>query len=285
MSIWVPIKIVAGLLVCGVMGVTTWAVWKVREEVIEPKLAEEHFLAMLDETEVKEIEPGDRAFRRALELIALGRVEEGREKLLYVVNFYPGSPAAPESKRILGEMNMDDLLSSEQMVGKSVYKVRPGDSFLRIASRQSMSLDCLMHLNGLMGLDRLHPGDELIVMEQGLRVMIDLRAGTLSLWEEGRFVKEYRLLHADPGAVKAGARTRISSKRGVTESGLLAPATEGYRGARKVLGLGVGGLSIQVMPEQREEAGKGFFLAAPDAEELALVLRNGNEVEILPQSR
>ena len=220
-----------------------------------------------------------------MELIALGRIEEGREKLLYVVNFYPGSPAAPECKRILGEMNLDDLLSPEQMEGKSVYKVRRGDSFLGIVAKNDTTLDCLMHLNGLMGIDRLHPGDELIVMPLNLRVIIDPVDSALSLWDEGRFLKEYQLAHCDTGTVKAGARTRIEGKTGVLDGARVGPAMDGYRGADKVITLAVGGLSIRPMPADGGEAGKGIYLSAPEVEELALVLRVGNEVEIRPVSR
>jgi hypothetical protein len=38
------------------------------------------------------------------------------------------------------------------------------------------------------------------------------------------------------------------------------------------------------VPRAGEDPGKGFFLSGPDMEELALVLRVGNEVEILPKS-
>lgn len=285
-SIWLFIRIIAGVVVCGVMGATTWAVWRVREEVLEPKQAEERFLTMLEESEVEEIEPGRGAFDKAMELIALGRVEEGREKLLYVVNFYPGSPVAPECRRILGEMNLDALLSTEQMEGKSVYKVQRGDSFLGIVAKNDTSLDCLMHLNGLMGLGRLHPGDELIVMPLNLRVIIDPANLVLSLWDEGRFLKEYPLAHCDTGPVKAGARTRIEAKTGVLDGAKVSPAVDGYRGADKVITLAVGGLSIRPMPaDGGEKAGKGVYLPAPEVEELALVLRAGNEVEIRPASR
>jgi hypothetical protein len=240
---------------------------------------------MLEESEVEEIEPGQGAFQRALELIALGRVEEGREKLLYVVNFYPGSSSAPECKRILGEMNLDDLLSPEQMDGKSVYEVKRGDSFLGIVAKQETTLDCLMHLNGLMGLGRLHPGDELIVMPLNLRVIIDPAKSALSLWDEGRFLKEYRLAHCDTGPVKAEARTRIEGKTGVLDGRRVSAAMDGYRGADKVLTLAVGNLSIRPMPDDPGQAGKGIYLAGPDVEELALVLRVGNEVEIRPSAR
>ena len=284
-SILAFIKIIAAMVVLSIMGATSWAVWKVREEVLEPKQAEERFLAMLEESEVQEIEPGEGAFQGALELIALGRVQEGREKLLYVVNFYPGSPSAPECRRILGEMNLDDLLSTEEMDGKSVYKVKSGDSYLGITAKQETTLDCLMHLNGLMSLDRLHPGDELIVMSLDLRVIVDPVGSTLSLWDEGRFLKEYPVIHCDTGSVKGGARTRIENKAGVLGEGRVTPAMDGYRGSKKVLRLAVGGLSIRAMPEDASEAGKGIYLAASDVEELTLVLRVGNDVEIRPLVR
>ena len=51
-----------------------------------------------------------------------------------------------------------------------------------------------------------------------------------------------------------------------------------------MLSLGVGGLTVGPMPADGE-AGKGIYMAASDTEELALVLRVGNEVEIRPGAR
>jgi len=286
MTLFGIVRILAFMAVLAVMGVTAWAVWKVREEVFEPKQTDEQLAALLAEKEVApEIDPGKRVFDRAAELIALGRVEEGREKLLYVVNFYPDSPVAPEAKRILGEMNLDDLLSTENMEGKSVCTVKPGDSFLGIAARYQTTLDCLMLLNGLKGFDRLHPGDKLVVMPLNFRVLIDPNRRTLTLWDKGRFLKEYRLLACDPGRLGHGAKTKIKGKTGILGDKRVPPSSKDYRGSDKVLGLAAGGLAIRAMPEDGSASGAGFFLSRPDMEELALLLRVGNEVEIRPVFR
>ena len=95
--------------------------------------------------------------------MATGQFDDAREKLLFIVNFYPLSNSAAEARRLLGELNLDEILSTDVMEGKSVHTVVSGDSFLKIANKYDTTLDCIMHLNGLQRLDRLHPGDELVV--------------------------------------------------------------------------------------------------------------------------
>lgn len=280
MSLFGVIRLLAALAVMGVMGVTAWAVWRVREEVLEPRRAEEDFLRMIEEREVREIEPGEGAFRKAAEMIALGRVAEGREKLLYVVNFYPDSPSAPAAKRILGEMNLDELLSTETMEGKVIHKVRPGESFFAIAAKHDTTLECMMHLNGLLDFGRLHPGDELVVMPLNLRVIVDPARRALSLWDQGRFLKEYQLAACDIGGPGGAVRTRIENKTGLLGEKRVAATMDGYRASAKILTLGRGGLTIRELAEGEAAPGRGIFLRRPDMEELALVLRVGNEVEI-----
>lgn len=278
MGIFTFIKIVAALLVLGIMGATAWVVWQAKESMGMPVVEQEQVVAMLEATEMPDIEPGERAFQKAHELIALGRATEAKDKLLYIVNFYPSSPSAPEARRILGEMNLDELLSTEHMEGKRTHTVKRGESFLAITNSEQSTLDCLMHLNGLLDLNRLHPGDELVVMALNLRVTVAPAAKTLTLWDGGRFVKEYRLLSADAGG--ATARTTIDGKAGIKGEKKVQPGMEGYRESKKRITLGKGGLVIGEQ-EGDEQPGKGFFLSGPDMEELALVLRVGNEVEIL----
>ena len=56
---------------------------------------------------------------------------------------------------------------------------------------------------------------------------------------------------------------------------------ESYRNARKVLILDHRGLQLrEVMEIEEEDQGRGFFLSGADMEELALLLRVGNEVEV-----
>lgn len=273
------IKVVAAVIVMAVLAATFFLVERLREESAEPQL-----VAVPEIPEgVTLVKPGEIAFDRARELLATGQFGEAREKLEFLVGVYPSSPSASEARRILGELNLDDLLSTEVMEGKMMYEVKSGDNFTRIAQIHDTTLDCIMHMNGLQRIDKLFPGDELVLLPLNFNVKIDVPRKLLSLYREGRLLKSYDLLHAkarDGGGV---LRSRIGQKIGLLESGgRVSPVKfESYRNARKVLILDHRGLQLrEVMEIEEEDQGRGFFLSRADMEELALLLRVGNEVEV-----
>lgn len=296
MRLWTLIKLVAGAVVFGVTVFTGLLVWHVQMEPLDgifSKLVPVQFdpqpidtLPKADAT-LPEIDPGAKVFEKAREMIATGDLPGARERLRTVVSIYPRSKAAPEARRIVGEMNLDDLLSASHMEGKQIHIVRPGESFLGIAAKHNTTLDCIMHLNGLMDLKGLQPREELVVMSLELRVMIEPARKVLSLWDGGRFVKEYPLLSMDIPARQAAMRTKISSKSGIAGDRRVTPGMKDYRESAKVFALEKTSLQIRSLdmsakPEDGEDLspGPGFHLAPEDAEELALLLRPGNEVEI-----
>ena len=90
------LKFLAALVVFAVSGChRVWYVREVRDRVAVPQL-EDARVAGADARrgEAEEVEPGDLAFERAVELVATGRYEEAEEKLRFIVNFDPGSGAA-----------------------------------------------------------------------------------------------------------------------------------------------------------------------------------------------
>ena len=298
MRLWTLIKLIAGVVVLGVTVFTLMLAWHVQREPLggifaqlvpvqfEPKPIEN--LPQADAS-LPEIDPGAKVFEKARELIAVGDLAAARERLLMVVNIYPRSKSAPEARRIVGEMNLDDLLSAAHMDGKEIHVVRPGESFLGIAAKHKTTLDCIMHLNGLMDLQGLRPGEELVVMPLELRVLIEPARKTLSLWEGGRFIREYPLVSMDLGSQKGGLRTKISSKAGIAGDRRVTPGMKNYRESEKVFALEKSSLQIRSIDPAAEvrtredlSPGPGFHLAVEDAEELALLLRPGNEVEIRP---
>lgn len=292
MSLWTLIKIVAGLVVLAVVVFTTLMVSHVRREPLGgvftewvPVTVEDSTVVVLPEAAagLPEIDPGAKVFEKARERIAVGDLVEAGDKLRTVVNIYPRSKAAPEARRIVGEMNMDALLSTANMANKKLYEVKRGDSYLAIAKRHQTSLDLIMYLNGLMDLRSLQPQDELIVMTLNFKFLLDPGRKVLSLWDGDRLLKEYPLLAVE-GAPSAGAKTVIEGKTGVVGERRFPPASAGYRGASKLLMLKKPALVIAAMPEQiDEQAGglqKGFYLSPADLEELTLLARPGNEVEI-----
>lgn len=273
------IKVLAALIVLAVLGGTAVLVEKVREESTGPVLN-----ATPETTEdAPKVEPGEIAFERARELLATGQFEEAREKLEFFVGVYPGSPSAAEGRRILGELNLDDLLSTEVMEGKTMYSVVSGDNFTKIALKHETTLDCIMHMNGLQRMDRLYPGNELVLLSLNFNIKIDVPRKRLSLFREGRFLKAYDLLSLKTKKGSRGTlRAKIGQKIGLSNGRSISPVRlESYRNAKKVLILDHHGLQIREVVEADEEsAGRGFFLSESDMEELALLLRVGNEVEV-----
>ncbi|RYG98557.1 MAG: LysM domain-containing protein, partial [Alphaproteobacteria bacterium] len=178
MSLWTVFKLFAALCVLAVMGFTGMLAYHVVVrplggvfEQIIPNPAEivgkeqdaAEFAKMLDSAELPDIDPGEKAFQKAHELLAMGNLEEAREKLTAIVNVFPSSSSAPVARRIVGEMNLDEVLSTAHMEGKKSHIVRRGDSFLKIAQDNKTTLDMIMHLNGMTEFKNIQPGEELIV--------------------------------------------------------------------------------------------------------------------------
>ena len=235
---------------------------------------------VLEVGEMIDIEPGDKAFQKAAEMLATGKITEAREKLLFLINYYPSSNAAPEARHILSEMNMDDFLSLRNNPHLVTHKVVRGDSYLAIATKNQSTLDCIMHFNGLMELSPLQPGDELLVMPLILRITIEPKREALTLWNKGTFLKEYRVLKS-VGVPLAVFSTKIESKGGVYQNKKIAPGMKDYRASEKTITLGRG-LHIVADTEGSGSTVHGFHLDPADTEELALLLCVGNEVEIRP---
>lgn len=294
MSLWTVFKIFAALCVMVVMAFTGALAYHVLvapldgvfakiipnpAEVIGKK-PDADFAKMLDSAELPDIDPGEKAFQKAHELLALGQLAEAREKLTAIVNIYPSSSAAPTARRIVGEMNLDEILSTTRMDGKKSHIVKKGNSFLGIASQYKTTLDMIMHLNGMMELKNIQPGEELIVMPLEFRLLIEPQRKSISVWDGGKFVREYPILHLGVGSPLAKGKTTIASKAAELDGRRVQPQSKDYRAAEKVIQLAKPALQIRGASGNGEEAPRGLILRAQDMEEISLLTRVGNEVEI-----
>ena len=294
MSLWTGFKLLAALCVMSVMAFTGMLAWHV---VVAPlggvfgkiipnpaevagKQQDADFAKMLDSADLPDIDPGEKAFQKAHELLALGKLGEAREKLAAIVNVYPASSSAPVARRIVGEMNLDEILSTTHMEGKKSHVVKRGNSFLGIAGEHKTTLDMIMHLNGMMELKNIQPGEELIVMPLDFRLLIEPRRKSLSVWDGGRFIREYPIIHLGvPGKLPPG-KTKISSKLAELGGRSVAPQSKDYRAAEKVIQIAKPSLQIRGAAEAADEAPHGIVLRSQDMEEISLLTRVGNEVEI-----
>lgn len=285
------IKIFAAILVLAILGALVFFLQKFREDFADPdKATAKPLERIIEDNELINFEPGQHEFNRALQLIALQKLDEAREKLLFIQNLYPNSTNGPEARRILGEINLDEILSIENMANKKIHKVSPGEGYLRIANGNKTTLDCIMFLNGLTELGRLHTGDELIVMPLDFKLMVDLEKRRVELFhrddlkKEHVFAKDYPIQNIDLESLRSGtSQAKISRKLGEIEGRSYPPTHSKYRHALKVLGFTIRGNYIQFRPvpaADAEDPGQGIFLKPSDMEELSMLIRIGNEVEV-----
>ena len=106
MSLWTLIKLIAALCVIAVMAFTGMLAYHVAvaplggvfTKIIPDPVritdgqSDVDFAKMLDSAEMPDIDPGEKAFQKAHELLALGKLPEAREKLTAIVNVFPLPP-------------------------------------------------------------------------------------------------------------------------------------------------------------------------------------------------
>jgi len=297
MRIGLILKLIAGMIVIGVVTFTAALAYhitvkpvtfrpltKIFDKLIPEagsvikETSEEDFAKGLEAAEMPDYEPGDRAFQKAHELLALGRINEGREKLLAIVNVFPTSPAAPTARRILSMMNLDEILSPAFTEGKSTYTVKRGDTYFGIATKNQTSLDIIIHLNRMMALKNLQPGDNLAIMPLNYRIVIEPHRKSLSLWENARFIADYPILEIVGVATKQ-ATTTISSRSATIDNKNIQAIDPNYRATSKSISLKTPAVRILPYNESDETPSSGIYLKPSDLEELFLLTRTGNEVE------
>jgi hypothetical protein len=182
-------------------------------------------------------------------------------------------------------MNLDEILSTAHKEGKQTHVVKRGDSYLAIASKYKTTLDCIMYLNGMLELGNLQPGDELIVMPLEFRLLIEPHRKSVSVWDGGRFIREYPILRIEHTGRLANQRTTIDSKTATLDGKRIQPQAKSYRGATKMIQLAKFPVPILSDEPGEESPSRGIFLSGPDVEELSLLTRVGNEVEIRNPTR
>jgi LysM domain len=294
MSLWTLIKLLAALCVLAVMTFTGMLAYHV---VVAPlggifgkiiphpveaasKQPDADFAKMLGSAELPDIDPGEKAFQKAHELLALGKLAEAREKLTAIVNSYPSSSSAPVARRIVGEMNLDEILSPSRMDGKKSHIVKRGNSFLGIAAEYHTTLDMILHLNGMMELKNIQPGDELIVMPLDFRLLLEPKRNSISVWDGGKFIREYPILHFGATGKLAPTKTKIGSKLAELDGHPIPVQSKDYRAADKIIQIAKPALQIRGSDGAEEHSSHGIVLRAEDMEEISLLTRVGNEVEI-----
>lgn len=291
------LKLLLFLIVLGITLGCMATAYYIYDKVLRPESLIQAEMKSMKKGDLPRIDPGAKRFEVAAAQIREGKYTEGRELLYKMLQQFPDSATCPEAKRIIGEMNLDELFSFENKINKKDYIVQPGDSLALIANKQGSSMDMLVRLNGLMG-TTLQPGDHLNIVPLDFSLVVDISEKAITLrrkaGEKEYFFKEYRASEIRlPNSIKVPAEMEIKGKAAIAEGKTVISTDPRYVDAEKWLPTSRNGVILRTPPVakavQASMSGStlpatvptpesGVFLERSDLEELFALVRNGSKL-------
>jgi LysM repeat protein len=269
------------LLICGGGVAGAYFYWK---KFAQPELVVNRHISGKGGGTLERPDLGKRHFDAALALLREGELVSARDRLVYLMQYFPESATYEEARRIVGEVNMDLLLSKIPMPDKVEHKVRRGEALVTIASRNQTTIDYIMRANGKTS-EFIFPDEPLTVYPLRFRVEISLGKDTVTVFDGEALFKEYQILDRNlPSDIKAPVATTVSERvawYGDQPVNFTHPA---YMSCAKWIRTGKIGLFIrQSNPggEGGDSRPYGVMLANEDLEELFTILRVGSKVDLV----
>jgi LysM repeat protein len=136
-------------------------------------------------------------FQAAAKFRQEGRLSEARTALSAFLQRYPNGAHTEEAKDVLGDLNMDILLSRYPSPEKQEYIVKSGDVLARVAAKTKSSPELIMRTNNLSGA-MLRVGQRLLVSHPDFSLFIQRKAQSVTLLDKGAFFKRYRVRTVKP---------------------------------------------------------------------------------------
>jgi hypothetical protein len=273
------------MLICvgGVAG--AYFYWK---KFAQPELVVNRHISGKGGTNFEKPDLGRRHFDAAVALIKDGELVSARDRLLYLMEYFPESATFSEARRIVGELNMDLLVSRIPLPGKAEHTVRRGEALVTISSRNKTTIDYIMRANAKTS-EFIFPDEVLTVYPLEFAVRIGLGAGTVTVLEEDKLFKEYRIVDRNlPADLRAPVSTSVSEKVAWDGNQPINFTDKNYMNCSKWLRTGRIGLFIRhadSAPASGDAvAGArpfGVMLEKADLEELFTILRVGSKVDLV----
>jgi hypothetical protein len=295
------LKLLLFLIVLGITLGCMATAYYIYDKVLKPEKLIQAEMAGLKKTDMPKIDPGAKRFEVAMTQIQEKKINEGRELLYKMLQQFPDSATCGEAKRIIGEINLDELFSLKNKAGKKDYIVQPGDSLALIASKQGTNMDMIVRLNGLMG-TTLQPGDHLTLVPLDFSIVVDISDKTVTMrrkvGDKEYFFKEYIATEIQlPPGIKIPAEMEIKGKSAVSDGKSVLSTDPRYVDAEKWLPGSRTGIVLRTPPAAKAipvpdpaatpapgtltetvTPESGVFLDRADLEELFALVRNGSKL-------
>lgn len=230
---------------------------------------------------------GRRHFDEAVDLLRKGELIAARDRLLYLIRYYPESATHEDARRIVGEINLDLLVSRIPLERKTEHVVRRGEALVSIARRNRTTIDYIMRANGKTT-PLIYPNESLVVHPLDFRMEIDLEKERLTVLDGDQLFKEYPILDRHlPEGLKPPVTTTVSEKVAWLDDHPINFQDPDYFACQKWMRSGTMGLFIRHVVsdgEENEAEGRkpyGVMLSKPDLEELYTIISTGSEIALV----
>jgi len=157
-------------------------------------------------------------FQAAAQLRQDGKLAEARDALVAFIQKYPAGLHVEEAKDLLGEVNVDVLLSRYPSPEKTEYVVKSGDVLAKISRKLKTTPELIMRMNNMSG-TMLHIGEHLLISHPDFSVVIQRKANLVVLLNHGAFFKQYHVREAklspkQPSKITAKVAETMAWKNG-----------------------------------------------------------------------
>ena len=227
-------------------------------------------------------------FQAAAQLRQEGKLAEARDALVVFIQKYPGGLHVEEAKDLLGEINVDILLSRYPSPEKTEYVVKSGDVLAKISRKLKTTPELIMRMNNMSG-TMLHIGEHLLISHPDFSIVIQRKANLVVLLNHGAFFKQYHVREAklspkQPSKITAKVAETMAWKDG-KRIGL---GSKDYLSSTRWIRLaGASAYTLYSMPDSahpnldQPPPPVGLGLAASDVEELSSLVNNRTPVTIV----
>ena len=222
-------------------------------------------------------------FEKAMSIKAARQPVAAREALERFIENYPFSTKLAEARKALGSVNSDIFFSSIPAPEKIRYEVRSGDALAKIEHKLKTTGELLMRCNNLDDPRRLRVGQVLMVSPADFSVNINRKTQTVTLFNKGKFFREYTAASWNAPAVKKGMEkvtipAKVSKKEAWYNGAPVAFGTKEYAGSDRWVDLTVKGYTLYTEGGQKPTSGIG--MTPEDMEEISTLLSKGVPVVI-----
>ena len=225
-------------------------------------------------------------FQAAAKLRQEGKLPEARTALTALIEKYPNGLHLEEAKDMLGEVNVEILLSRTPSPEKTEYTVKSGDVLARIAQKVKSTPELIMRMNKLNS-TMLRIGEKLWISHPEFSLVVQRKAQLVVLLDKGAFFKQYHVKEVKlPPKQPPRTTTKVAEVMAWKGGKRVGFGTKEYVGSTRWIRLGTPGYILYSMPDgtrpnvDQPAPATGLGMAASDVEELSGLVSGRTPVTI-----